>query len=116
MEKRSDRRVGAMAKIRLSQLWDEMIGEGYLRNLSKGGVFVASLEGVNTGDLKPPHEIKFCFELPTGTVDGIAQIAWLKPESAEMGLRFQRIDNDGWIANLMNFLSTAKTQETEKIG
>ena len=115
MEKRNDQRVVAWAKIHLSQLWDERIGEGYLRNLSKGGVFVTSLEGVHTGDLKPPHEIKFRFELPTGPVDGIAQIAWIKPEAGEMGLKFQRVDNDGGLSNLIDFLSTAKIRDGLKM-
>ncbi len=107
MEKRSDQRVAVSAKIQLSQLWDEALGEGDLRNLSKGGVFLTSIGGVNLGELKPPHEIKFKFELPTGTVNGIAQIAWIRAESGEMGLRFQQIDNTGGLSNLLGFLSTA---------
>ncbi len=107
MEKRNEQRVNVLTKIHLSQLWDEALGEGYLRNLSKGGIFVTNVAGLNIGDLKPPHEIKFRFELPTGPVNGIAQIAWIKPETGEMGLRFQNIDNSGGLSNLMNFLSVA---------
>ncbi|HXV27802.1 MAG TPA: PilZ domain-containing protein [bacterium] len=112
MEKRRDPRIATWTKIQFSQLWDESLGEGDLKNLSKGGVFVTLIRGVDTRDLKPPHELKFRFDLPTGPVNGIAQIAWIKPETSEMGLRFQRIDNSDGLSNLLSFLQNAETPGT----
>lgn len=102
-EKRIHQRIVAWAKIHLLEVGGKPLFEGFVRNLSKGGVFVASGEENKALNLKNGQQIKFIFDLEDGRVQGLAEIAWMNPESKEVGLKFVKVE-DG-LDILMNYLS-----------
>ncbi len=103
-EKRIHQRIIAWTRIFLFDMNGKTLYEGYVRNLSKGGVFVASIDQQKFKNIKSAQRIKFRFELPSGPVNGIAEVAWIKPESNELGMKFVKIE-DG-LTHLMDFISS----------
>jgi hypothetical protein len=97
MERRKFIRVLAFSSIRLFTAGREILFDGDLLDISKGGVCVANID-----------RQKFEFELVIGEdqVKGTAIIAWLDSERMSMGLEFVKIVNDEDRTNLEALLNS----------
>src|SRR4051812_10623369 len=70
-------------------------GDGSVTDISKGGFHVEYLNEPKLAKLKAGDRVGFRLHIPTGPIEGIASVEWLKPDLSEMGFVFDKITNDG---------------------
>jgi hypothetical protein len=94
IEKRKFQRVLAFSTIRLFTAKREVVFDGDLLDISKGGICVANVDRQQLESFSAGQEFKFELMIGTAEVTGVALIAWMDAEKLCMGLEFAEIFND----------------------
>jgi hypothetical protein len=106
MERRKFIRVLAFSSIRLFTAGREILFDGDLLDISKGGVCVANIDRQKLESFSNGQEFEFELVIGEDQVKGTAIIAWLDSERMSMGLEFVKIVNDEDRTNLEALLNS----------
>src|SRR6185312_4640773 len=98
-ERRTDARGKAIARVTFTDARSDKPAEGQLRDIGRGGMFVATTAPVPLG-----KRLDFEVTLATGgTIAGMARVVWVRDAAAGdlpagMGIKFIDVDNDALVA------------------
>src|SRR6185312_8715000 len=98
-ERRTDARGKAIARVTFTDARSDKPAEGQLRDIGRGGMFVATTSPVPLG-----KRLDFEVTLATGgTIAGMARVVWVRDAAAGdlpagMGIKFIDVDNDALVA------------------
>jgi hypothetical protein len=96
--------MAGVSEISLFTTEDVAIARASIVDLSEGGVLVTHLPPHELATITTGRKLKFQFVVPTGEVQGLAEVVRVEPSKTEMALRLLSIENQAGLPNLLGFL------------
>jgi hypothetical protein len=104
MEHRRQARLAGVSEISLLSSESQLITRASIVNLSEGGILVGYVDADVLAAMAPQQQMRFEFSIPSGKVEGSAEVTRVVAAESEVALRLVSIDNQGGLANLLTFL------------